>query len=253
MTDLDGLAAVRSSSGVTMSKFSRFLAPVLLGGLVLSFDPRPAVGQEQSVLQKMREAAARQTTMNNLKQIGLAIHNYHDVHGHYPPAAVVDKKGKKLLSWRVMILPYIEEERLYKQFKLDEPWDSEHNKKLIPQMPKTYADARGKIEAGRTHVKVFVGQDAGFDWVRARKFADITDGMSNTILAAVAGESVVWTKPDDFEFDAENAVPDLKKPFANVLVLMFDGSVRVLNPKNSEETLKRVIQRNDGQPIADDF
>ena len=71
----------------------------------------------------------------------LALHNYHDAHGHFP-ADVRDKDGKPLLSWRVQILPYLEQERLYKQFKLDEPWDSEHNKKLIDKMPKTLRSPR---------------------------------------------------------------------------------------------------------------
>ncbi len=77
--------------------------------------------------------------MNNLKYIGLAMHNYLDANSHFPPAASVDKAGKPLLSWRVMILPYIDQDQLYKQFHLDEPWDSEHNKKLIDKMPQIYA------------------------------------------------------------------------------------------------------------------
>ena len=73
--------------------------------------------------------------MNNLKQIGLAMHNYHDARGRLPAAYTVDKDGKPLLSWRVLILPYTEEAALYKEFHLDEPWDSEHNKNLIARMP----------------------------------------------------------------------------------------------------------------------
>src|SRR4051812_32634281 len=76
--------------------------------------------------------------VNNIKQIALAWHNYEAANGHLP-SNQVDKKGKALLSWRVQILPSLEEDALYKQFKLDEPWDSENNKKLIDQMPKLYA------------------------------------------------------------------------------------------------------------------
>src|SRR5262249_51556565 len=90
-------------------------------------------------VQKTREAASRMQNQNNLKEMALAMHNYHDVNGKFPPAAICDKQGKPLLSWRVAILPYVEQDNLYKQFKLDEPWDSEHNKKLIAQMPKVYA------------------------------------------------------------------------------------------------------------------
>src|SRR5262249_30142494 len=87
---------------------------------------------------KVQGAASRTRSANNLKQIGLAMHNYHDVNGAFPPAAVCDKTGKPMLSWRVLILPYIEQDALYKEFKLDEPWDSEHNKKLLAKMPKVY-------------------------------------------------------------------------------------------------------------------
>jgi hypothetical protein len=204
-------------------------------------------------VQKVREAAARTQSMNNMKQIALAMHNYHDATGSLPPAAIVDRKGKKLLSWRVMILPYIEQDNLYKQFKLDEPWDSEHNKKLIPMMPKTYVDPRMPAEPGTTYYKVFVGKDAGFDWVQARKFASFPDGLSNTIMTVTAGDPVEWTKPEDIEFDADKGLPDLSKPFPMVLIGMFDGSVRAMSPKVSKETLKRLIMRNDGQVIGNDF
>jgi hypothetical protein len=212
-----------------------------------------AAGLALPAVQKVRQASARAQSSNNLKQIGLAMHNYHDATGSFPPASLVDKKGKKLLSWRVLILPYIEQDNLYRQFKLDEPWDSEHNKKLIPLMPKTYADPQMPAEPGKTYYKVFVGKDAGFDWIKTRKFADFPDGLSNTIMAASAGDPVIWTKPDDFEFDADKGPPDLSKPFPTPLILLFDGSVRTLSPKVSKETLKRLIMRNDGMVIGNDF
>ena len=84
------------------------------------------------------ENAARSQCINNLKQIGLAMHNYHAMHKTFPPAYTVDKAGKPLLSWRVLILPYLEQDALYKEFHLDEPWDSEHNRALIDRMPATY-------------------------------------------------------------------------------------------------------------------
>src|SRR5215218_9186216 len=87
--------------------------------------------------------------VNNLKQLALAWHNFEAVNGHLPPNQT-DKKGKALLSWRVQILPYIEELPLYQKFKLDEPWDSENNKKLVDQMPKLFAPVRGKADAGVT-------------------------------------------------------------------------------------------------------
>src|SRR5438093_7201056 len=96
---------------------------------VQSADDKPAANEKE----------ARQTSVNNLKQLALAMHNYHDTYGHLPPAALKNKKGKPLLSWRVALLPFVEEDKLYKEFRLDEPWDSAHNKKLLAKMPKLFA------------------------------------------------------------------------------------------------------------------
>ena len=97
--------------------------------------------------------------MNNLKQIGLALHNYHDAHGKFP-TNVYGPKGEPLLSWRVHLLPYLEEDNLYKQFKMDEAWDGPNNKELIEKMPKVY---RGRPTAthpkGKTFYQGFVSPD----------------------------------------------------------------------------------------------
>src|SRR6266511_4847245 len=87
------------------------------------------------------EAPMRAATNNNLTMIGLGLHSYHDANGSLP-GGFADKTGKPGLSWRVAILPFIEQDSLFKQFKLDEPWDSEANKKLITVMPKIYPPPR---------------------------------------------------------------------------------------------------------------
>src|SRR5262249_52470248 len=127
--------------------------------------------------QKIRNARDRMISSNNLKQIGLAMHMYHDNYGKLPASAIYSKDGKPLLSWRVAILPYIEQEALYKEFHLDEPWDSEHNKKLLDRMPKVYG-AKGN----ETHYRVFTGKSSAFESKEGQKFADFTDGLSNTIM-----------------------------------------------------------------------
>ncbi len=214
-----------------------------------------SAGLALPAVQKVRNAAARLNSSNNLKQVALAMHNFESTHQTFPPAAIVDKKGKKLLSWRVQILPYIDQDNLYKQFKLDEPWDSDHNKKLIGKMPKVYADLR--VEApklGQTYYKVFVGNGAGFDWVEGMRIANFTDGTSNTILVAAGGAPVVWTQPDDFEFDPEKKLlpADVVGPFDELLVAFCDGSVRVLRKTIGEATLKALITRAGGEVISID-
>lgn len=205
---------------------------------------------------KVREAAARAQSQNNLKQIAIALHSYHDVHGSLPPAAVVDKKGKPVLSWRVLILPYIEQNDLYQKFKLDEPWDSPNNIKLLDQMPKTYAlSTPTKAKANETHYRVFVGNGAAWDYLKGSKLQEFLDGTSNTILVVTAADAVPWTKPDELEFDPEK---DMKKLLgfveSSVCSAAFgDGSVRALSKSIAGKTLNALITRGGGEVIGDDF
>ncbi len=127
--------------------------------------------------------------MNNLKQIGLAMHNYHATNGSFPPAYTVDKDGKPLLSWRVLILPFLEQEALYKEFHLDEPWDSPHNKPLIERMPTSYvcpSESDRRVDRGKTTYLTPRGKATIFPGPEGIKIQKITDGSSNTIFAVDA-------------------------------------------------------------------
>jgi hypothetical protein len=204
------------------------------------------------LLLKPRAAAARQKSSNNLKQIALALHNYEAKNGVFPPAAIVDKKGKPLLSWRVAILPYIEQDNLYKKFKLDEPWDSEHNKKLAETRVAVYTLPYGTPKAAETHYRVFVGGGAAFDMIQGATIKQFTDGTSNTLLVFEAAEGTPWTKPDEIEFDPKQ---DVMKHFrfenGACMAALADGSVRALAKSIDEKVLKLLIQRDDGQVIPD--
>jgi len=215
-------------------------------------------------VQAAREAARRAQSMNNLKQIGLALHNYHDVHRGFPPAYNVDKEGKPLLSWRVHILPYIEQQALYDQFHLDEPWDSEHNKKLIQHMPPTFRSPNSAAEQGRTIYLGSAGSDGIFVPAKeaeparpiGRPFAEITDGTSNTIAVVEASDSaaVIWTKPDDFVPKADNPLQGLlgTRP-GGFIALLCDGSVRFISASVDRNVLKALFTANGGEAIGMDF
>jgi Protein of unknown function (DUF1559) len=204
----------------------------------------PAVG-------KLKQSATRAKGANNLKQIGLALHNYHDTHEAMPPASIVDKKGKPMLSWRVMILPFIDQDALYREFKLDEPWDSEHNKKLIEKMPPVYAlPIKGASKPGHTHYRVLVGGGSMWDWVQGTKFVQISDGLSNTIIVVEAEEGVPWTKPDELEFDPQKAMPKFGKAHKGGFYVLFgDGSVRFLNESLDAQTMKALITMAGGEVV----
>jgi predicted Zn finger-like uncharacterized protein len=195
----------------------------------------------------------RQVAMNNLKQVGLAFHNYHDVHQKLPTAASVDASGKPLLSWRVHLLPFLGQQALYQQFKLDEPWDSDHNKSLISQMPAIFASPGGTpASSGLTRMLVPVGPGTIFDGAQPIGFRDITDGTSNTILCveAHADAAVVWTSPDDLPVNLNDPLKNLTgaRP-EGILVLMCDGAVRTIQNTIDVTTLKALFTRNGGENV----
>jgi RNA polymerase sigma factor (sigma-70 family) len=193
------------------------------------------------------EAAARMQSQNNLKQMGLAMHNYLSAMNTFPARAIYDKDGKPLLSWRVAILPYLDEAKLYQEFHLDEPWDSDHNKKLIAKMPKVFGE-----KGTETHYRVFHGKGAIFEGKDGTPIQGITDGTSNTILIIEGPDTVSWTKPEDYEFDAEKPLPKfgVGKPFKDGFNACFaDGSVHFLSNKTSEKKLRALITRNGGEII----
>jgi hypothetical protein len=164
------------------------------------------------------------------------------------------------LSWRVAILPFIEQFALYRQFKLDEPWDSEHNKKLLARMPRVYAPRVGTTKVAHgTFYRVFTGPHTPFNPAGTRRGlvslgarfpAGFPDGTSNTFLVVEASEAVPWTKPDELAYDAKKAVPKLGGQFPGTFLAAFaDGSVRVIRSTIDEKTLRLLIDPADGMPI----
>jgi hypothetical protein len=138
-------------------------------------------------------------------QIALAIHSYYDDHGELPPAVVTDKAGKPLYSWRVMLLPYLEQDALYKQFRLDQAWDSPHNKKLAVETPMPFSI--GDDGPGLTCFQVLVGPGTAFERPGLKFKGDFPDGTSNTILVVEAKEPVPWSKPVDLVYDPNGPLP----------------------------------------------
>ncbi len=226
-------------------------APVLVALLL------PAV-------QSAREAARRAQSMNNMKQIGLAMHNYHDVYRGFPPSANVDKDGKPLLSWRVHILPYLEQQALYQEFHLDEPWDSEHNRKLIDRMPVTYRSPNSMAGMGKTVYLGNAGNDGIFvpqatnkgKQVVGLSFARISDGTSNTIMVIEASDdaAVTWTKPDDFSFKPDQPLKGLTNMRPGGFLAGFcDGSVRFISSSIDQSVLKALFTANGGEATNIDY
>ena len=194
-----------------------------------------------------------------MKQLALAMHDYaNDFQGRLPPAAVCGKDGKPLLSWRVLILPYIDQKELFEEFRLDEPWDSPHNLKLLPRMPGTYAPPpgkRSKVPAHHTVCHVFVGKGAAFEGTEGLRLKeDFPFGTSNIILVVEAGEPVPWTKPEDIPYDPAGPLPGLKCLFDDGFrVGLADGSIRFVSKDISEASLRAAITRNGGDEPGIDW
>ena len=215
---------------------------------------KPALANAQA-------AASIQISMNNLKQLMLAMHNYHDTYLHFPAAYGKKKDGTKLLSWRVYLLPFLDQDKLYKEFRLDEPWDSEHNKKLIEKMPPVFASPALPAELakkGMTTYVVPVGDKTVFAGADGTNISQITDGTSNTIaiLETDAAHAVIWTKPDDLVIDWKAPLKGLTGIWksgnnSRFLTGFCDGSVRAISDKIDPLIMKKLLQMNDGEPIGD--
>ena len=229
----------------------------------LEFTTGIAIGLLLPAVQQARHAARRSSSMNNCRQLGLALHNYEAVHNRFPPAHSVDENGKPLLSWRVHILPYLEQQALYEQFKLDEPWDSPHNIKLVDQMPMLFRCPAQALTDGHTTYMAVVGpgsilnQEPMADGKPGVRFSEITDGSSNTILLVQTNTEleVPWTAPQDFEYEkSEDLLGDLTGTWIGNLVLatIADGSVQMI--QLDAENPKKILggfHRNDGKPWSE--
>lgn len=230
-----------SDSGSTLT-----LSAVIPAGLVQAIAENPEM---LGPIAAAQQAAQRTNQRNNLKQATLSMFNFHDTFGHFP-AADGDGNGKTGLSWRVHLLPYMDQGELYEQFRLDEPWDSDHNKALISQMPLVYK-VDGVEQPGMTTMHVFVGEKCAFQDGKGMSMRDITDGTSNTIMAVIAGPqtAVPWTQPGGLKLNEEDPISVMGFLNDSFPAAMMDGSVRDIARMIDPATLSLLIQPKDGQPV----
>ncbi len=213
-------------------------------------------------VQSARTAARRNQSTNNLKQIGLALHNYLSANGHFP-ADVRSKDGKPLLSWRVQILPFLDQQGLFNEFHLDEPWDSPHNRDLAAKMPSVFAHPVSNDVPDMTFYRGFMGKQALFDpkVPEGTRIESITDGTSNTMALVEAKEAVPWTKPEsDVPINSDAKLEDIP-PLLEKLgghfpggwnALFCDGSVRFIKESINPIVFKALITRDGGEVVAAD-
>ncbi|MFO0975817.1 MAG: DUF1559 domain-containing protein [Planctomycetaceae bacterium] len=212
--------------------------------------PDPPASPDDSAVDRTLQLKFNQSR-NQLKQMVLAFHNYHDVYNQFPghvPAGNVHPG----LSWRVQILPFVEESQLYNEFHLDEPWDSEHNKTLINRMPAIYRSPAAQLKAGMTTYVGVTGKDSVFPKDKKVSLRDIVDGTSNTamLIDANVENAVIWTKPDDLPADPEKIVAALQSHFPMATpVALTDGAVRGVDRGISKETANLLFNIHDGEVL----
>lgn len=205
-------------------------------------------------------AEATETTLKNrFKQLGLGMHNYHDAYGSFPPEQKArDSEGRSGLSWRVHLLPFLDQNKLYQEFHLNEPWDSPHNIKLLEKMPEIFkaapqdfVDAK-PLKSGETTIQAPVGEKTIAGGVKPVMIRNIVDGTSNTVFfVEVKPElAVPWTAPRDYEFDPANPASGLQKREGDKYLFAFaDGSIRLVPASLKPKTFLNLFQMNDGNVI----
>ena len=197
-------------------------------------------------VQSAREAARRMQSSNNLKMLMLSLHNYESANKRLPSRASTDTKGNPLLSWRVAVLPYIEQGNLYNQFHFDEPWDSEHNIKLLDKMPTAFKHPSFVgLQNHTVYVAPFYETTV---WSKEKPgFRDITDGTSNTIALFEVDDlhAVPWTKPEDLDLHELEIQDCFRQTGSNVG--FFDASVKFLSKDIDPNLLKALITSAGGE------
>jgi hypothetical protein len=227
------------------------LAVVLCGGSA-------ATGQQQaaaSAAKRNNLTVPDRQCRNNLRRIGLALRQYHDTQGAFPPWASYSKDGKPLLSWRVHLLTYLGQFELYSQFHLDEPWYSEHNKKLIGQMPAVYRCPNQKLtDKGKTTYLAPLGKTTMFTGqAEGTKISERTPSSgANTILLVDADDdhAVIWTKPDDLKYDPGKPLAGLFGHHQGLAAVLFaDASVGFVRQTIAPKDLQALFDRNAGGKV----
>jgi prepilin-type processing-associated H-X9-DG protein len=157
----------------------------------------------------IRNAAEEARCANNLRTIGLALHGYHNSYNCFPPAYTTDARGKRLHSWRVLILPFAGQDALYREVSLDEPWNSPSNTKLLKQMPPFLA-CPTSVGGSRTSYAVVVGPETMFPGRGCVELRQITDGTINTVaVVETEGAGIPWMEPRDLNLIASTPIADM--------------------------------------------
>jgi len=231
-----------------------WIAVVAGGGMIMLMIIGILIALLLPALQAARTAARRQQSMNNLKQINLALLNYESTYGTFPPAYIADENGKPMHSWRVLILPFMEQQALYKRYNFDEPWDGPSNRPFHNTVVPQYVDpASPNGPTSFTSYVAVTGANTLFPGAEAVALKDVVDGLSNTVsVVTTTDEDILWCEPRDLEYDQMSF--QINDPEYSCIssdypggapVGFADGSVRFVQDDMDSETLQGLLTRDD--------
>ena len=239
-----GTPGVKNRGGLTLVEF--LVAFGIVAVLIALFLPSVRRG---------REPARRTQCRNNLKNIALALHNYHDAYQAFPPAYTVDDEGQPLHSWRTLILPFLEQTSLYESIDLTKPWDDPVNAEAYNAILPVYECPSAETPANSTTYMAVVGPDACFQPTQPRPLSEITDGTSNTLMVIEVSpnDAVHWMAPQDvgtrfaltFNEDSELAHE------GGTQTALADGSVRFLSAKTSDANRQALTTVAGGETLSE--
>lgn len=231
-------AATGAGGGMVVVVIAVLGCMLVCGGILVAL-LLPAV-------QAAREAARRAQSSNNLKQIALAIHNYHDTYACFPPAVVTDEDGQPLYSGRVLLLPFLNQEAMYNAFDKSKAWNSPENQALSTTVIPLFVDPSSTNPgAGQTDYLFVSGKGALFEAGKKVTFGDVPDGLSNTLmLVEVKNSGINWAEPRDISISQPMSLPQGNHPGGNNAALA-DGSVRFIS-KTANPTVIRAMVTKDG-------
>lgn len=202
----------------------------------------------------------------NLHSIGQALRAYHDTYGSFPAAYVADEQGTPMHSWRVLLLPFLDEQALYDEYRFDEPWNGSHNSRLEGRIPSVYQSRFEPIVAGErdgltTSVAALIGPATAWPGADALRLDDISDELSETLLVVeVARSGIHWMEPRDLDIahmaetvNSERGLGVSSRHERGAHALFADNSVRLLKNELPPATLRALLTRNGGERPTNGF
>jgi hypothetical protein len=208
-----------------------------------------------------REPARRTQCLNRIRNVALALHNYHSKFGSLPPAYIPDEKGRPMYSWRVLILPYLDRADLYDAYRFDQPWNGPDNSKLHDIIVEEFCcpEDHGRVRSTESSYVAIVGPETLWPGNRGTKLDDVTDSLSETLLVVeVANSGIHWMEPRDLDASRmpktinDNSGMRISSMHPGIAVVAFaDGRVRTLTARTPATTVEAMMASRGGEVVPE--